>query len=437
MHFDLKSTFKALSIRSYRLFFIGQGISLIGTWMQRATMSWFVYRITGSAFLIGVMSFLSMVPSIVISPFAGQWGDRWHRHYIIILTQTAAFLQAAALALVVLNQVVHSGFILPLIVLSLMQGVIDAVDSPVRQSFVFDLVESKTMLPNAIAMNSAMFNGARLVGPTLAGMLIVALGEGYCFAINSLSYIPVIVMLIMIRINAKPRKKENASTLSNIAQGWKYAFGSFPIRFLISNIVIFTLFGMSYATLLPVFAKDILGGDSRTLGYMMSLVGVGALSGALYLASRKSLRGLGPVMIGAGVLVSICLIVFSLSQWLVLSLPLMLVIGLGLMMQTAGSNTILQSIIADEMRGRVLSLYTMSFMSVAPFGNLLAGFLSSRFGARYTLMGSASICLLWTVFGLNLIPKFIRSVNRMLIVNRNQAMYRPAGYVLPLRTVQK
>ncbi len=214
MQFDLKNTFKALSIRNYRLFFIGQGISLIGTWMQRVTMGWFVYRITGSALLIGLMSFLSMVPSILISPFAGQWGDRWHRHYIMILTQTAAYLQASALALVVMMEYAHSGFILPLIILSLLQGIIDAVDSPVRQSYVFDLVESKTMLPNAIAMNSAMFNGARLLGPTLAGVLIVVAGEGVCFAINALSYIPVIVMLIMIRIRNAPRKSDPASAIT-------------------------------------------------------------------------------------------------------------------------------------------------------------------------------------------------------------------------------
>ena len=431
------NTFKALSVRNYRLYFIGQGISLIGTWMQRATMGWYVYRITGSVFLIGVMSFLSMVPSILISPFAGHWGDRWHRHCIIILTQVASYLQAAALAIVVLTEFAHSGFILPLLILSLMQGIIDAVDSPIRQSYVFDLVESKAMLPNAIAMNSAMFNGARLVGPTIAGMLIAMFGEGSCFAINALSYIPVIFTLLMIQIKLKPVVAKSTSTLMNIVLGWKYSYRNFPIRFLISNIVIFTLFGMSYAVLLPVFAKDILGGDSRTLGYMMSLAGVGALSGALYLASRKTLKGLSSLMISAGLVVSACLIIFSISTTLILSMALMLFVGFGLMMQMAGANTLIQSIIADDMRGRVLSLYTMSFMSVAPFGNLLAGFVSSRIGSKYTLMGAAGICLLWALYGLNIIPRFVRNINRMLVLNRNQALYRPAVINIPISTMEK
>lgn len=426
---SLKSMFKALSIKNYRLFFIGQGISLIGTWIQRTTMGWFVYRLTNSVFLLGLVSFLSMIPSVFISPFAGDLADRYNRHHIIIGTQIAAYIQTSALAIMVLTDYINAGFLYPLMVLSLLQGVIEAIDAPVRQSYVIDLVGTKSMLPNAIAMNSAMFNGARLIGPSVAGILIVFFNEGFCFAFNALSYIPVIIMLFFISVKYGEHRVSKQSMLKNVIEGWSYAWKNLPIRFLISNIVIFTLFGMSYATLLPVFARDILKGDSRTLGLMMSTAGIGALCGALYLASRQSIKGLGQRMTMAGVIASVCLITFAFSTHIIFSMALLLVIGLSLMLQMASTNTIIQAVVEDRMRGRVLSIYTMAYMSIAPFGSLIAGSISSRIGVKYTLIASASICFSWALYGLNLMPSFVRSVQRMLILNKNKEMYRPAGAI--------
>ncbi len=395
-------------------------------------MGWYVYRLTDSVFLLGLVSFLSMIPSVFISPFAGDLADRFNRHYIIIGTQIAAFLQASALAIMVLTDFIHAGFLMPLIFLSLLQGIIEAIDAPVRQSFVIDLVGQKSMLPNAIAMNSAMFNGARLVGPSVAGLLIVFFNEGFCFAFNALSYIPVIVMLLFIRVRYAAFIPSKQSVFRNVIEGWVYAWDNQPIRYLISNIMVFTLFGMSYGTLLPVFARDILFGDSRTLGLMMSTAGIGALTGALYLASRQSIRGLGQRMIFAGAIVSLALIVFAYSTALAFSMALLLIIGLCMMFQMASANTIIQAIVDDKMRGRVLSLYTMSYMSIAPFGSLLAGFISSKIGVKFTLMFSAMICLAWALYGMNTMSAFVRSIQRMLILNKNKEIYRPSRFAFHL-----
>ena len=421
----MKNIFVALQVKNYRLFFIGQGISLIGTWIQRTTMGWFVYRLTNSVFLLGLISFLSMIPSVFISPFAGDLADRTNRHKIILITQISALIQTSVLAALVLSGFISKTVIWPLIVLSLMQGIIEAVDAPIRQSFVIDLIEKKSMLSNAIAMNSAAFNAARLIGPSIAGILIISFSEGVCFTFNAISYIPVIIMLLFIKIKYVKSPPSKHSTLHNVMEGWKYAYSYFPIRFLISNIIIFTLFGMSYATLLPVFARDVLHGDSRTLGLLMSTAGVGALTGALYLASRQNIKGLSYRMVIAGFVVSISLVVFSFSSYLYLSMFLLLIIGLGMMLQMASTNTMLQSMINDRMRGRVLSMYTMAYMSIAPFGSLMVGSLSSRFGVKATLLCTAVICMLWALNGLRQHKNLTRGIQRMLIENNNQESYRP------------
>jgi len=426
----LRELFVALTVRNYRLFFMGQGISLIGTWMQRTTMGWFVYRLTDSAFLLGVISFLSMIPALFISPFAGAWGDRWNRQHTLIITQSLFMLQAALLALAALSGFINSERIWPLMALSLMQGVIEAVDSPIRQSFVIDLVTKRSLIPNAIASNSAMFNSARLVGPSVGGAMILIFGEGMCFAINALTYLPVITMLFMIKINYPHIQAAKENTFAKIRDGWRYAFGHLPIRFLISNLMVFTLFGMSYSTLIPVFARDILKGTAGTQGLLLSTAGIGSLATSFYLASRKTIKGLPTVMISLGVAVSLTLIVFSRSSFLPLSLFLMLFIGLGMTMQMASTNTIIQSVVADHMRGRVLSVYTMSFMAASPFGGLLAGTLSRHFGAANALSICAGVCLIWALFGLRLIPNIVRDIFRMLISNGNKEIYRPVAVKL-------
>lgn len=425
MKTDFKQMFRALSVRNYRLYFMGQGVSLIGTWIQRTTMGWFVYRLTNSVFILGLVSFLSMFPSIFISPIAGTWADKWNRHRIIIMTQTAFLIQTSLLALGAISGFINADRLWPIIVLSLMQGLIEAIDAPIRQSFVIDLVQIRSMLPNAIAMNSAMFNGARLFGPAIGGFMIVAFGEGICFALNAISYIPVIAMLLMMRVSFNPPKDTGESTFRKIARGWKYAWMNFPIRYLILNIAIYTLFGMSYATLLPVFARDILGGTSKTMGLLMSAAGIGALSGSLFLASRTTIKGLMPRMLIIGCVVSVTLIGLAFSRVLMLSAALMIVVGLGLMMQMASTNTLIQSVVQDKMRGRVLSIYTMAFGSVTPFGSLLTGSLSSRIGVQYTLAICATVCLIWSLYGLSFLPRLTKDMFKMLVRNNNQEIYRP------------
>lgn len=420
----LRRTFVSLSIRNYRLFFMGQGISLVGTWIQRTTMGWFVYRITGSALLLGLVSFLSMIPSVPISPFVGAWADRWNRHHTIIITQTAFFIQNSLLAIMVLGGRINQNVHYPLLIFALLQGIIEAVDAPIRQNLVIDLVGDKSMIPNAIATNSAMFNAARLVGPALGGFLIILFSEGICFALNAISYIPVISTLCLIRITYPAIKPERDSTLKKILDGWRYVYRNIPIRFLLANLSIYTLFGMSYTTLIPIFAKDILKGNSGTQGLLMSTAGIGALTGSLILASRKSIKGMVERLVYIGCGVSLAMMVFSRSQSLPFSMFMMLFIGFGMMMTMATTNTLIQSIVSDEMRGRVLSAYTMAFMSTSPFGGLLLGALSSKIGAQSTMMISAGICMLWSLGALKYVQQFSRRILRMLVLNDNASIYR-------------
>jgi MFS family permease len=420
----LRKTFVSLSIRNYRIFFSGQVVSLIGTWIQRTTMGWFVYRLTNSAWLLGVVTFLSMIPSVFISPFVGAWADRVNRHHTVIGTQIAFFVQSSLLATLVLTGVINQNVQYPILILALFQGIIEAVDSPIRQNLLIDLIGDKKLLPNAIATNSAMFNSARLIGPAVGGLLIILFSEGVCFAINAATYLPVIISLFFIKLSYPALKPRTESTLKKIASGWKYAYQSFPIRYLIMNLAIYTLFGYSYSTLMPVFAKDILMGNSGTQGLLMSTAGIGALAGAFVLASRTSIKGMHLRLIGVGLMASSALILFSRSSMLGLSMVMMLFIGFGMMMTNATTNTLLQSIVSDDMRGRVLSTYTMTFQSMSPFGGLLVGSLASKFGPQTALLLCASVCMLWSLNGLRILPRFSNDMLKMLVRNSNSSVYR-------------
>jgi len=411
MNARIKELFQAFSSRNYRIYFAGQGISLIGTWMQRTTMGWYVYRLTSSPFLLGLIVFFSQIPSVFIGPFAGVWADRHNRQTILKVTQFVALIQAVTLALLVLS---GKMVILYIMGLSILSGITEAIDAPARQSFIIELIKKRTLLTNAIAMNSAMFNGARLIGPSFAGIIIALSNEGICFLINGISYLAVIISLFMIKVPIRKKVEKIHSTLINIKQGWHYSFKHLPIRFLIENVSVITFFGMSYAVLMPVFAKDILNGTSQTMGFLLSMAGVGALIGALYLASRKSINGLSRKMVYALTLFSLTLIGFSFSKSFSISLLLMLFIGFGMMFQMAASNTILQNVVADEMRGRVMSLHSMAFMSVAPFGSLFVGFMSKKIGAPYALAVCAIICLFWSIYGMTMQKKCAKDVDEML-----------------------
>lgn len=373
---------RALNARNYRLFFGGQSISLVGTWMTRLATSWLVYRLTGSAFLLGMVTFAGQVPAFLLGPFAGVWVDRLDRHRVLVATQVLSMLQSFALAVLTLSHRINYQEIFWL---SIFQGVINAFDMPARQAFLTQMVERRDDLPNAIALNSSMVNGSRLIGPSLAGIVIAAVGEGACFLIDGVSYIAVIVSLILMRNIRAQTQRQRRSVITEFREGWHYVSKFVPVRSILLLLAVVSFVGMPYTVLMPVMAQKVLHGGANTLGFLMGATGVGALASAVVLAAKKSVLGLGrliPIntaMFGAG------LIAFSASRWLWLSLVLMLFTGYGLMQQMASSNTILQTIVDEDKRGRVMSFYTMAFIGTAPFGSLAAGYIADRIGAPWTL----------------------------------------------------
>jgi MFS family permease len=381
---------RALAHRNYRLFFAGQGISLVGTWITRVATSWLVYRLTGSAAVLGLVGFAGQIPTFLLAPFAGVWVDRWSRYRVLVVTQVLSMLQSFALAWLALSGTIS---VTRILLLSAFQGVINAFDTPARQAFVVEMVEDRADLPNAIALNSSMVNGARLVGPSVAGVLIAVAGEGWCFLLDGVSYVAVIVSLMMMRLpGAAPRGREKR-VLLELRDGLRYAFGFAPIRSVLLLITLISVMGMPYTVLMPVIADQVLHGGPHTLGFLMGATGVGALGGAVYLASRRSVLGLGRVIAVSAMWFGCGLIAFSLSRTLALSLVLMVVTGTGFMVQLASSNTVIQTIVREEMRGRVMAFYTMAFMGTAPFGSLLAGGLAARIGAPRTILLGGCACI--------------------------------------------
>ena len=363
--------------------------------MQRIALAWLVYRLTNSAFLLGLVGFSGQIPTFLFASFAGVLVDRWNRHRMLVVTQVLSMAQAFTLSLLILTGTVRVWHI---VVLSLLLGIVNAFDIPARQSFVVEMVEGKEDLGNAIALNSSMVNAARLLGPSMAGILIAAVGEGTCFLINGLSYLAVVVALLAMRTRPRDSKQRNSWIRQELRDGFIYTFGFAPIRAILLLLALVSLMGMPYVVLMPVFAKDVLHGGPHALGFLMGASGVGALVGALYLASKKSVLGLGRLIPVTASVFGAGLVAFSLSHVLVLSLLLMLVVGFGQMVQMASSNTILQTIVEDDKRGRVMSFYTMAFMGMAPFGSLFAGTLASKIGAPNTLMIGGIACLFGSVF---------------------------------------
>jgi MFS family permease len=407
---NIKLILRSLRYKNYKLFFGGQSISLIGTWMQQIALGWLVYRLTNSAFLLGLIGFASQIPTFLFASFAGVFADRYNKHKIIIITQTLAMLQAFILSILTITNVIQ---IWQIILLSFLSGLINAFDMPTRQSFVIDLIEDKNDLSNAIALNSSMFNAARLVGPTVAGFLISALGEGLCFLVNAISYIAVIIALLLIKISPNTQQVKREKLIKGLKEGIKYAYEFKPIRTLLLLIGLVSLAGMPYTVLLPVFAKDILHGNANTFGFLLGAAGIGALTGAIYLASRKSVLGLGRWVSNAAGIFAVGLLLFSFSRNIILSLILMVIMGFGMMMQMASTNTMLQTLVEDDKRGRVMSLYVIAFMGTAPFGSFIAGSLASTIGAPYTVLTGSIICLIGAIiFTLKLptLRKYIRPI---------------------------
>jgi MFS family permease len=387
---------RALSHKNYKLFFSGQGISLIGTWMTRIATSWLVYRLSGSALLLGVVGFAGQIPSFLLAPFAGVLVDRWNRHRLLIATQVLALLQSLALAVLALTGLIK---IWHIIALSVFQGLINAFDMPARQAFVVEMVDRREDLANAIALNSSLVNAGRLLGPAIGGVVIAAVGEGWCFMIDAISYVAVIGSLLAMRITSRMfGATSDANIFKQLREGWNYAARFAPIRNVLLLLALVSLVGVPYTVLMPVFVTKELHGGPNALGLLMAASGVGALVGALFLAARKSVLGLGKYIPVTAASFGAGLILFSFTRVLWLSIPLMVVTGLGFMIQMAASNTVLQTIVDEDKRGRIMSFYTMAFMGTAPFGSLLAGSLAERIGAPHTLLLGGIGCILGAIW---------------------------------------
>jgi MFS family permease len=404
---------RALQHRNFRLFFGGQSISLVGTWITRVATSWLVYRLTGSELLLGVAGFAGQIPTLIITPFAGVLVDRHDRRRILLWTQVGSLLQSALLAILTFTDIIT---VRQIIWLQVVQGIINSFDTPARQAFVSEMVEDRRDLPNAIALNSSMVNGTRIIGPSIGGVLIAAFGEGWCFAVDAISYIAVIGSIVAMRV--PPRARHEAAEmhlLDELHHGWKYVLHSVPIRSALLLVAIISTAGTPYTVLMPAIAAQVLHGGPNTLGLLMTATGVGALSGALYLAQRETVLGLGRIIMWASAVFGVGLVIFSVTTSLWPALLVLAIAGCGFMIHLAATNTILQTIVEERLRGRVMSFYTMAFFGTVPIGSLLGGVIADRYGAMTTVLVSGIICLAgsaWFAFKLPAIRAVIRPIYR-------------------------
>jgi MFS family permease len=374
--------FRALRHRNFRLFTFGQSLSLVGTWMQQVAIGWLVYRMTSSAFLLGLVSFVGQAPGFFLTPFAGVLADRLNKHRIVIVAQALMMVQSAVLAALVLSGHVT---IIWIIILMAVLGAVSGFDIPARQAFLIEMVDDRDDLPNAIALNSSMFNAARLVGPAIAGFAVAAIGEGWVIMANSASYAAVIIGLFAMRVPVRPRGRARGDVLRTLGAGFRYAYDFTPIRTILILVAIISVAGVPFSVLLPVVASEVLHGGAETLGFLMSATGLGALAGALFLASRRTVVGLGRLTAISGTMFGLSLIALSVSHTLWLSAVFLTLAGFGMMAQMAACNTILQTVVDDDKRGRVMSMYAMAYVGMSPFGSLLLGTLAGRVGVAWTL----------------------------------------------------
>lgn len=405
--------YRALCHRNFRLFFTGQSISLIGTWMTRVATAWLVYRLTKSAVLLGTVSFVGQIPTFLLAPLAGVLVDRWNRRTVLVWTQALAMVQSLALAFLTLT---HRVTVAEVLVLSAFQGCINAFDMPGRQSFMLEMVSGdgetgRGDLQNAIAINSSMVNLARLIGPSIAGIVIAVSSEGWCFFVDGVSYIAVIASLLMMRLN-KPAietmeaaaKRARDSMLTQLKEGWDFVRGFAPIRTILLLFAIVSLMGWPFTVLMPIFAVQVLHGGPHTLGFLMGALGVGSLASAISLVLRKSVRGLLKMIPIAAAAFGAGLILFGLSHVVWLSMLLLLLVGFGMMQGLTSSNTIIQTIVPADKRGRVMSYYTVAFVGMAPFGSLLAGSMANAIGAQKTVVLSGVCCIAGGIWFFTQIP---------------------------------
>jgi MFS family permease len=401
---------RALRSRNFRLFFSGQSVSLVGTWITRIATSWLVYRLTNSALLLGLVGFAGQIPTLLLAPIAGVIVDRHDRHRLLIWTQVFSALQSAALAALAFTGKINVGWILAL---QVVQGMINAFDTPARQAFVVQMVEDRADLPNAIALNSTMVNGSRIIGPSIGGIIIAAVGESWCFAIDAFSYIAVIASLLAMRLSHEIPPRTGRSMLSELHDGYRYVTGFAPVRTALILLAIVSAMGMPYTVLMPMIASNVLHGGAHTLGFLMTASGLGAVAGALYLASRRSVLGLGRVMLIATLTFGVGLIAFGFAHTFWLAMVVLPFVGAGFMVEMASTNTILQTITEERMRGRVMAFYAMAFFGSAPVGSLLAGVAADRIGASATIVLGGIACIaagLWLMTSLPKLRQLIRPI---------------------------
>jgi MFS family permease len=403
---------RALRHRNYRLFFLGQGISVIGTWLTRFATSWMAYRLTGSELLLGLVAFCGQAPTSVIAPLAGVLVDRWDRHRTIVVTQIAAMLQSAALAVFALTGTMT---VWHLLALGTVQAVINGFDMPARQSFLRQMIEDRADLPNAIALNSSIVNSARLIGPVIAAVLVGLFGEGVCFALDAASYIAVIGSLLMMRVVKRPAPARRGHVLAELTEGMRYVWNLPLIRAVLLLLAVSSVLGGSYGTLLPVVAATTLRGGPHTLGVLMGAAGLGALTGALYLASRTTVIGLTGVIQRCAFSLGAGLVALELATTVWLAVPLLFVVGMAMMMQLAATNTLVQTLVEDGMLGRVISLYAVAFFGGAPIGALLQGALAHQIGAIHTLAIAGVLCIASALVFAYALPR-LREISRPLYV---------------------
>ncbi len=406
----MQSISRALRSRNYRLFFTGQAISLIGNWMTQTATIWLVYSLTHSAWMLGVVGFASQLPNFLLTPIAGVLVDHWNRHRTILLTQFLAMLQSLALAFLAFTDQID---VWQVMALSVFQGTVNALDMPARQAFVVQMVDRKEDVGNAIALNSSIFSGARLVGPAIAGIVIASLGAGTCFLLDGLSYLAVLAGLLAMKLPplARGASAQSTGTLwQKLQEGFHYAFGFPPMRAILSLVALTSLVGMPYLVLVPIFAAQIFHGGATTLGLMMAATGFGALIAAVYLSSRSSVLGLGRLIAIAPTILGVALMTFALSRLLWLSLLAMFFLGMSLMLQRTSSNTLLQTIVEEDKRGRVMSFFLMAFTGMATCGNLLAGGLAQQIGAPLTLFIGGVLSVIGSLLFIRQLPAFRKQI---------------------------
>jgi MFS family permease len=423
-----RDTIRSLKYRNFQLFFSGQLISLIGTWMQNVAQAWLVYRMTHSSLLLGVVSFAGQIPVFPLAPLAGMVADRLERRKVVIATQTASMILALVLAYLTLTGRVT---VWEVIVLASLMGVVNSFDIPARQSFLVEMVGREDLM-NAIALNSSMFNGARIIGPAIAGILVASIGEGWCFFANGVSFIAVIIGLLLMRIPPRQHERETASAFEHIAEGFRFVRQTAPIRAVLLLLGLVSLVALPYTVLMPIFAAQILHGNARTLGILGAASGIGALAGALVLASRTKVHGLGRWLAIACGASGVELILFSFSHWLVLSVILLVPVGFSMMTQMGSMNTLVQSMVPDRLRGRTMAVYAMMFMGMSPLGALLSGAVANHVGAPWTVALGGALTVAGSIVFARHLPKIHGEVTQLIVAQSTTAGEPTEGITAPM-----